>query len=99
MGVNLKSYEIGVGEAHFVAVPSSAKVPLASVTAEVLVDASLNGDVFKNSVAKNGSFPVRASERSAFVIDGLASGQAYDVFFVIEVRTCVKGARSVIYRR
>lgn len=84
-GVNLKSYEIGVGEAHFVAVPSSAKVPPATVTAEVVVGASLNDGVFQNTGAKNGSFSVRASERSAYVIDDLASGQAYDVFFVIEV--------------
>lgn len=75
----------GVGDAHFVAVPSSAKVPPATVTAELLVDASLNGEVFANTRSKNGSFPVRASERSAYVIDGLDAGEAYDVFFVIEV--------------
>lgn len=75
----------GVGDAHFVAVPSSAKIPPATVTAERLVDASLNDEVFTNAIAKNGSFPVRASERSAYVIDGLDAGEAYDVFFVIEV--------------
>ncbi|CAM9358757.1 unnamed protein product [Ectocarpus sp. 13 AM-2016] len=51
----------------------------------------LNDAVFKDTVAKHGSFPVRASERSAYVIDGLAAGQAYDVFFVVEG---LKGVRS-----
>lgn len=75
----------GVGDAHFVAVRSSAKVPPATVTAELLVDASLNNEVFTSAMAKNGSFPVRASERSAYIIDGLDAGEAYDMFFVIEV--------------
>lgn len=75
----------GVGVAHFVAVPSSAKVPPATVTAEVLVDSSLGNEAFANTLSRNGSFPVRASERSSHVIDGLSSGEAYDVFFVIEV--------------
>lgn len=75
----------GVGDAHFVAVPSSAKVPPAAVTAEVLVDPRLSNEVFKTADAKNGSFPVRASERSAYIIDGLIAGQAYDVFYMIEV--------------
>lgn len=76
-----------MGDAHFVAVPSSAKVPPAAVTADVLVDPRLSDEIFKTTEAKNGSFPVRASERSAYVIDGLAAGQAYDVFYMIEVRT------------
>lgn len=77
----------GVGVAHFAAVPSSAKVPPATVTADVLVDSSLSNEAFTNAVPRNGSFPVRASERSSHVIDGLSSGEAYDVFFVIEVMT------------
>lgn len=76
---------IGVGDAHFVAVPSSAKVPPATVTAEHLVESSLNDEAFTQAIAKRGSFPVRASERSAYVIDGLDAGEAYDVFFVVEV--------------
>lgn len=55
------------------------------VTAEHLVDASPNNQAFANAIAKKGSFPVRASERSAYVIDGLDAGEAYDVFFVVEV--------------
>lgn len=51
-----------------------------------MVAPSLNDAVFKDTVAKHGSFPVRASERSAHVIDDLDAGQAYDVFFAIEVR-------------
>lgn len=73
-----------MGEAHFVVVPSSAKVAPATVTADDLVDPSQH-EVFRENTAKNGSFAVRASERSAQVIDGLACGQAYDVFFVTEV--------------
>lgn len=75
---------VGVGEAHFVVVPSSAKVVPATVTADDLVDPSLH-EVFREHTAKNGSFAVRASERSAHVINSLACGEAYDVFFVTEV--------------
>lgn len=75
---------LGVGEAHFVVVPSSAKVAPATVTADDLVDPSLH-EVFNENAVKNGSFAVRASERSAHVITGLACGQAYDVFFATEV--------------
>ncbi|CAM9385152.1 unnamed protein product, partial [Scytosiphon promiscuus] len=57
----------------------------------VLVDPRLSYDIFKTTDARNGSFPVRASERSAHIIDGLAAGQAYDVFYVIEG---LKGIRS-----
>lgn len=84
----------GLGDAHFVAVPSSAKVPPAAVTADMLVAPSLNDAFFKDTVAKHGSFPVRASERSAYVIDGLAAGQAYDVFFVIEVCATIPEANA-----
>lgn len=74
----------GVGDAYFVAIPSSAKVVPNSVTANDVVEPSRH-DVFKDKAARNGSFPVRASERSAYAIDALACGEAYDVFFVIEV--------------
>lgn len=74
----------GAGEAHFVAVPSSAKAGPTTVTAAAVVNPSSH--VALKNAAKNGSFSVRASERSVHIIDGLACGDAYDVFFVIEVR-------------
>ncbi|CAM9138972.1 unnamed protein product, partial [Hapterophycus canaliculatus] len=56
-----------------------------------LVDPQVSDEIFKTTTAKNGSFPVRASERSRHTIDGLAPGQAYDVFYMIEG---LKGLRS-----
>lgn len=75
----------GIGEAYFVTVPSSAKVTQTSVAAEDVVDPSRHV-VFKANLAQSGSFPVQASKRSVYDIEDLESGEAYDVFFVIEVR-------------
>lgn len=76
----------GIGHAHFVAVQSSAKVVPTSVTAELVVNPS-GHDVLKERATSHGSFSVRAGERSTHVIDGLVSGEAYDVYFVVEVGT------------
>lgn len=74
-----------MGDAHFVAVPSSAKAVPSTVTADDVVDPARH-QVFKNeTITKHGSFPVRASERSAHIIDRLSCGERYDVFFVVEV--------------
>lgn len=78
----------GIGHAHFVAVQSSAKVVSASVTAEHVVNPS-GHDVLKQRAASHGTFSVRAGERSTHVIGGLVSGEAYDVYFVVEVGTSI----------
>lgn len=59
------------------------------MTAHDVVEPSRH-EVFSKKAAKHGSFPIRASERSAHIIDGLACGEAYDVFFVTEVQIANK---------
>lgn len=73
-----------MGEAHFVAIPSSVKVLAASVTADDVVEPSRHG-VLNVHVSSRGSFAVRAGERSAHEISSLNDGEAYDVYFVTEV--------------
>lgn len=74
----------GVGDVHFIAVPSSVKTTPAIVRADDIVEPSRH-EVFQKHTYSQGSFAVRAGERSTHVIEGLASGEPYDVYFIMEV--------------
>lgn len=74
----------GVGDVHFVAIPSSVKTIPATVKADDVVEPSRH-EVFNRHTYSRGSFAVRAGERSTHVIEGLASGEPYDVYFILEV--------------
>lgn len=84
-----RSSHAGVGEIHFITIPSSVKASPSALTAADIVEPSRH-EVLKEQVSSQGSFSVRAGERSTHEIDGLTSGEAYDVFFITEVICALK---------